>query len=104
MWFIVDRNVVLRPIPVLYITKGLIMCTLITVRFLHAHTICNVACISQVQEFVSTFEMQGSHSSECQYYDLLIMGVIKFAKCYVKIVISCIVTVLITGFTLILFP
>jgi len=48
--------------------------------------------------------MQGSHSSECQYYDLLIMGVIKFAKCYVKIVISCIVTVLITGFTLILFP
>jgi hypothetical protein len=38
------------------------------------------------------------------YYDLLIVGVIKLAKCCVKIVISCIVSVLITGFTLMLFP
>jgi hypothetical protein len=46
MWSVVDRNDVVRPIPVLYITKGLNMCTLITVHFLHARIIFNVACIS----------------------------------------------------------
>ena len=51
----------------------------------------------------SLLKFEVSHSSECQYYDLLIMGVINFAQCYVNIVSSCIVSVLIIGFIM-LFP